>query len=209
MVGLRWLRLRILHLRCRVVRRSLSYARVGPRRRRPGSRGPSLGTSPHEVAFREVTFAESEREFAEEDAASSSSEKAAVSEGHCNVLRLLHQLCPGAAPKSPPAQRKVCDFEGLFASADPTPALEGAPTLFHLVAKLREEHQARFRAAAEAGKAVASALPSRRRDRGWCSDPSVASSASMNPAISRLVGALYNRRSLSFSFEEAARVGSV
>ena len=111
-----------------------------------------------------MTFAESEREFAEEDAASSSSEKA-------------------AAPKSPPAQRKVCDFKGLFASADPTPALEGAPTRFHRVAELCEEHQARFRAAAEAGKAVASALPSRHRDRGCCSDPSVASSAPMNPAI--------------------------
>ena len=176
---------------------------------RAGLAGLSLGTSPHEVVFREVTFAESECEFAEEDAASSSSEKAAVSEGHRNVLRLLYQLCPGAAPKSTPALRKVCDFEGLFTSADPTPALEGSPTLFHRVAELREEHQARFCAAAEAGKAVASALPSCRRDRGCCSDPSVASSASMNPAIPWLVGALSNRCSLSFSFEEAARVESL
>ena len=76
--------------------------------------GPSLGTSPHEIAFREVTFAVSERVFAEDDAASSLSEKAVVSEGHHNVLRLLYQLCPGAAPESPPAQRKVCDLEGLF-----------------------------------------------------------------------------------------------
>ena len=174
-----------------------------------GFADPSLGASPHEVAFREVTFAEPVREFAEEVAASSSSEKVAVSEGHRNVLRLLYQLCPGAAPKSPPAPRKVCDFKGLFASMDPTPVLEGAPTLFHRVAELREEHQTRFRAAAEAVKAVASALPSRRRDRGYCSDPSVASSASMNPAIPRLVGALSNRRSLSFSFEEAARVESL
>ena len=174
-----------------------------------GIAGPSLGTLPHEVAFREVTFAESVREFAEEDAASSSSEKVAVSEGHRNVLRLLYQLCPGAAPKSPPPARKVCDFEGLLASTDPTAVLEGVPTLFHHVAELREEHQARFRAAAEASKAVASALPSRRRDRGCCSDPSVASSASMNPVIPRLVGALSNRRSLSLSFEEAARVESL
>ena len=174
-----------------------------------GLTSPSLGTSPHEIAFREVTFAESKREFTEEDAASSLSEKAAVSEGHHNVLRLLYQLCPSAAPKSTPAPRKVCDFEGLFASADPTPALEGLPTLFHRVAELREEHQARFCAAVEAGKAVASALPSRRQDRCCCSDPSVASSASMNHAIPRLVGALSNRRSLSFSFEEAARVESL
>ena len=131
-----------------------------------GLAGPSLGASPNKVAFREVTFAESVCEFAEEDAASSSSEKVAVSKGHRNVLRLLYQLCLGVAPKSSPAPRKVCDFEGLFASTDPTPVLEGAPTLFHRVAELHEEHQTRFRAAAEAGKAVASALPSRRRDRG-------------------------------------------
>ena len=174
-----------------------------------GLAGPALGASPHEVAFREVTFAESVREFAEEDAASSSSEKVAVSEGHRNVLRLLYQLCPGTAPKSPPAPRKVCDFEGLFASMDPSPILEGSPTLFHSVAELREEHQARFRAAAEAGKAVASALPSRRRDRGCCSGPALVSSATMNSAIPRLVGALSNRRSLSFSFEEAVRVESL
>ena len=91
----------------------------------------------------------------------------------------------------------------------PSPVLEGAPTLFHRVAELRDGHQALFRAAAEAGKAVASALPSRRRDQGCCSDPVLASSATMNPAIPRLVGALSNRRSLSFSFEEAARVESL
>ena len=104
--------------------------------------GPALGESPHEIAFREVNFSERVREFAEEDEALSSVEKVAVSEGHRNVLRLLYQLCPGAAPKS----------------------------------GLREEHQARFCAAAEAGKAVASALPSRRRDRGCCSDPAIESS---------------------------------
>ena len=49
-----------------------------------GLAGPFLGTSPHEVAFREVTFAESVREFAEEDSASSSSEKVAVSEAQCS-----------------------------------------------------------------------------------------------------------------------------
>ena len=67
-----------------------------------GLAGPSLGALPTKLLF-----AESVREFVEEDAASSSSEKVAVSEGHCNVLRLLYQLCPGAAPKSPPAPRKV------------------------------------------------------------------------------------------------------
>ena len=168
-----------------------------------------MGESPHKIAFREVNFAEHVREFAEEDEASSSAEKVAVSEGHRNVLRLLYQLFPGAAPKSQPTPGKVCDFEGLFAATDPAPVAEGAPTLFHRVAELREEHQARFHAAAEVGKAVSSALPSLHRDRGCCSDPALESSAFINPSIPQLVGALSSRRSLNFSFEEAARVESL
>ena len=168
--------------------------------------GPALGESPHEIAFREVNFAERVREFVEEDESFSSTEKVAASEGRCNVLRLLYQLCPGAAPKLQPAPRKACDFVGLYAPSDTAQVAEGSPTLFHRVAELREEHQARFRAA---GKAVASALPSRRRDRGCCSDPMIESSTPMNPSIPRLVGALSSRRSLNFSFEEAARVESL
>ena len=169
--------------------------------------GPAMGESPHEITFREVNFAERVLEFAEEEEAFSSTEKVAASEGHRNVLRLLYQLCPGAAPKSQPAPRKACDFEGLYAPSDTAPAAKGSPTLFHWVAELREEHQARFRA--EAGKAVASALPSCRRDRGCCSEPSLESFTPMNPSIPRLVGALSNRRSLNFSFEEAASVESL
>ena len=56
---------------------------------------------------------------------------------------------------------------------------------------------------------MASALPSRRRDRGCCSEPSLEFSTPINPSIPRLVGALSNRRSLNFSFEEAARVESL
>ena len=99
--------------------------------------GPALGKSLHEIAFREVNFAERVREYAEEDEAFSSTEKVAASEIHRSVLRLLYQLCPGAAPRSQPAPRKVCDFEGLFAATDPAPVAEGAPTLFHRVAELR------------------------------------------------------------------------
>ena len=167
--------------------------------------GPALGESPHEIAFREVNFAERVREFAEEDESSSSTEKVAASEGRRNILRLLYQLCPGAAPKSQPAPRKACNFEGLYTAQ----VAEGSPTLFHRVAELREEHQTRFRAAAESGKAVASALLSRRRDRGCCSDPTIKSSTPMNPFIPWLVGALSSRCSLNFSFEEAARVESL
>ena len=135
--------------------------------------GPALGESPHKIVFREVNFAERVREFTEEDESFSSTEKVAASEGHRNVLRLLYQLCPGAAPKSQPTPLKAFDFEGLYAPSDTAPVAEGSPTLFHQVAELREEHQARFRATAEAGKAVASALPSRRRDRGCCFDPTI------------------------------------
>ena len=169
--------------------------------------GPALGESPHEIAFREVNFAERVREFAEEDESFSSTEKVAASKGHCNVLRLLYQLCPGAASKSLPVPRKACDFEGLYAPSDTAPVAEGSPTLFHRVAELCEEHQARFHTAAD--KAVASALPSRRRDRGCCSDPAIESSNPMNPSIPRLVGAFSSRRSLNFSFEVAARVESL
>ena len=56
---------------------------------------------------------------------------------------------------------------------------------------------------------VASALLSRRRDRGCCSDPAIESSTPMNPSIPQLVGALSSRRSLNFFFEEAARVESL
>ena len=73
----------------------------------------------------------------------------------------------------------------------------------------KEEHQALFHAAAEAGKAVSSGLPSRHRDRGCCSDPALESSSSMNPSIPRLVRALSNRHSLNFSFEEVTRVESL
>ena len=156
-----------------------------------------------------MNFAERVREFAKEDESFSSAEKVAASEGQRNVLRLLYQLWPGEAPKSQPAPRKACDFKGLYVASDLAQVAEGSPTLFHRVAELREDHQARFRAAAEVGKAVSSALPSHCRDRGCCSDPTIASSIPMNPSIPQLVGALSNRRSLNFSFEEAARVESL
>ena len=114
--------------------------------------GPALWESPHEIAFREVNFAERVRGFAEEDESFSSTEKVAASEGQRNVLRLLYQLCPGVASKSQPAPRKACDFEGLYASSDTAQVAEGSPTLFHRVAELREEHQTLFRAAAEERK---------------------------------------------------------
>ena len=149
-----------------------------------------------------MTFADAVHKCTEDDEMSSVSEKGAVSEGHRNVLFLLYQLCPEAAPESPPALRRVCDFEGLFASMDRPSATEGAPTLFHRVAELRVEHRQHFRAAVESGKLTSSAMPSRRRNRGSCSDPSLAATTPVNTRIPRLVGSLSNKRSLSFSFAE-------
>ena len=169
----------------------------------------SLGISPHEAAFRAVTFADAVCEYMEDDAMSSVSEKGAVMEGHRNVLRLLYQLCPAAAPESPPTPRRVCDFEGLFASMDRPSAAEGEPTLFHRVAELRAEHLQRFHEALETGKLPSSALTSRRRDHDCCSDPSVAAATPINTGILRLVGSLSNKHPLSFSFKEAARVESL
>ena len=54
-----------------------------------------------------------------------------------------------------------------------------------------------------------SALPSRCCDRSCCSDPSLAAATPVSTGIPRLVGSLSNKRSLSFSFEEAARVESL
>ena len=102
-----------------------------------GLPGPALGESPHEIAFREVNFAEPVREFVEEDESLSSAEKVAASEGRHNVLRLLYQLCPGATPKSQPAPRKACDFEGLYVASDTAQVAEGSLTLFHRVAVVR------------------------------------------------------------------------
>ena len=156
-----------------------------------------------------VTFADVVRECVEDDAMSSVSEKGAVSEGHRNVLRLLYQLCPATAPESPPVPHSLCDFEGLFALVDRPSAAEGAPTLFHHVVELRVEHRQHFRAAAETGKLPSSALPSRRRDRGCYSNPSLVAAIPVNTGIHQLVGSLSNKCSLSFSFEEAARVESL
>ena len=172
-------------------------------------RASMSGISPHEEAFRAFSFADVVQEFADDDVMSSASGKGAGFEGHCSVLRLLYQLCPAAAPESPPALHRVCDFEGLFASDDRPSAAEGVPTLFHRVLELRAEHRQRFRTAAETGKPPSSALSARGRDRAACLDPSLAAATPANTGIPRLVGSLSNKCLLSFSFDETARVESL
>ena len=167
------------------------------------------GVSPHGEAFHAVSFVDAVQKFADDNAMSSASDKGAVSEGHRNVLHLLCQLCPAAAPESPLAPRRVCDFEGLFASIDRPSTAKGVPTLFHRVSELRVGHCQRFRAATETDKPPSSALPARRRDRAACSDPSLAAATPVNAGIPWLVGSLSNKRSLSFSFDEAVRVESL
>ena len=96
-VVLCWLRLSIRCLRCRVVRCSLSCARLGPRLRKPGWWG---------LCLQYLTrccppcggVCRSERGFVVEDDVSSLSLRAVVSRGHLTFLRLWFLLCPGAAP---------------------------------------------------------------------------------------------------------------
>ena len=208
-VGPRWLRLRILRLQCRVVRRSLSCARVGPHCRRPGWRSLLWEHHPTKLPFMRWRL---------------QSPSVSLRKRMRHPLHLRRLQCPRdtvtfsvccissalVLPRSLLLRSAGCVILRGFFFCAPHSRLEGAPTLFHRVAELRQEHQTRFHAAAEVGKVVVSALPSHRRDRGCCSDPSIASSAPMNPAIPRLVGALSsNRCSLSFSFEEAATVESL
>ena len=116
------------------------------------------GVSPRKKAFRAVSFVDVVQEFADDDVMSSASDKGAGSEGHRNVLHLLYQLCPAAAPESPPSPRRVCDFEGLFAFVDRSSVVEGVPTLFRRVSELQVEHRQHFLVAAETGKPPSSAL---------------------------------------------------
>ena len=112
-----------------------------------------------------------------EDDVTPESEKVAASEAHSSVLRLLYQLCPQAAPFTPLASRKVCDFEGLFPLGNKPSTAEGAPSFFHRVAELLLDQKERFRLAAETGKSASSALPSAKRMRAFCSNPVTVSSA--------------------------------
>ena len=112
-----------------------------------------------------------------EDDATPESEKVAASEAHSSVLRLFYQLCPQAAPFTPLASRKVCDFEGLFPSGNKPSTAEGAPSFFHGVAELLLDQKERFCLAVEVGKPASSALPLAKRMRAFCSNPVTASSA--------------------------------
>ena len=124
------------------------------------------GISPHEEAFRAVSFADVVQEFADDNAMSSVSDKGAGSEGHRNVLSLLYQLCPAAAPES------LLHRTGCLTSRGCLRLWIGP--LRERVSELRAEHHQRFHAAVETGKPPSSALPARRRDRAACLDSSLA-----------------------------------
>ena len=108
-------------------------------------------------------------------------------------------------PQPPP--QKVCDFEGLFGTSVSKPESNDVPTmLFHCVAELLVDHRRKFQANLEASKLPASGLPSRRRGPGACEEPTLRSAAPINSSLFCLVGILSSRRSISFSFDEAAKV---
>ena len=188
-VGLHWLRLRILRRQYRVVRRSLAYTRVGPCRRKPG--GLALLWEHHLAKYLSWGDVCRVRAWVCERGCGI----LFVWEG-CSVWGTLHrsQSVVSAQPRCCP-EVSSCAVPGCVISRGfsllrtPLSLLRASP-LFHRVAGLREEHQTWFHAVAKAGKAVASALPSRRRDRDCCSDPLVAFSVPMIPVILRFVRAL-------------------
>ena len=61
----------------------------------------------------------------------------------------------------------------------------------------------------ESGKLPASGLPSHCRGPGSCGEPVLRSAAPFNSSLFRLVGILSSKRSLSFLFDEAAKVESL
>ena len=67
----------------------------------------------------------------------------------------------------------------------------------------------KFQTNLEVGKLPVSGLPSRRRGPGSCAEPTLQLAAPFNSSLFCLVGILLFKRSLSFSFDEAAKVESL
>ena len=164
---------------------------------------------PPTSAQRVVSFVE-ELFFENDDLASVTSEKSPPSEGLRAVLRLLFQFCQSAASAAQPPQQEVCDFEGLFGASVSKPVSSYIQTrIFHRVSELIEDHRCKFQMNLEADKLPASGLPSHRRGPGACKEPNLRSAAPFNSSLFCLIGILSARRSISFSFDEAAKVESL
>ena len=64
----------------------------------------------------------------------------------------------------------------------------------------------RLQTALDAGKLPASGLPPRRKGPGSCSKPTLRTAAPFNSALFSIVGSLSSKQSVSFLFDEAAKV---
>ena len=134
------------------------------------------------------------------------SEKAPPCEGMHSVLRVLFYLCPSAAAEASPQPQRACEIEGLFGAAPKPVAGEVPASLFHRVAKLSSEARMQFQTALDTGKLPASGFPPRGKGPGSCSEPTLRTAAPFNSELFHMVGSLSTKRSVCFSFDEAAKV---
>ena len=126
------------------------------------------------------------------------------------VLRLLYQLCPSAAASAAPVRpQRSCDFESLFVPESSPRVEASAPVLFHRIVELWSQVQACSQSVAEAGKLPSAALPSRKRSAASFVEERLRGPTPFKPDLPRMVGNLSSRRSINFSFDEAAKVESL
>ena len=83
----------------------------------------------------------------------------------------------------------------FFSDVTRMPKEEFAPVLFHRVAELLSEARQQFEAAAAAGKAPHSSLPTKKLPRASSSDPAFSKASSFNPLLPRFVGNLSSNQS--------------
>ena len=154
---------------------------------------------------RMVSFSESV-DHAEDD---NVSEKPPPQEGLATFLRLLYQLCPPAASVALVRPQRSCDFEGLYVPESSSRVEASAPVLFHRIVELWSQLQPCSQSVAEVGKPPSAALPSRKRLVASCAEERLRGPVPFNPDLPRMVGILSSRRSMNFSFDEAAKVESL
>ena len=83
----------------------------------------------------------------------------------------------------------------FFSDVTRVPKVEFAPVLFHWVAEMLSEARQLFEAAAAAGKAPHSSLPTKKQPLASSSDPVFSTASSFNPSLPCLVGNLSGNRS--------------
>ena len=81
--------------------------------------------------------------------------------------------------------------------------------VFHRLVELWTQAQARSQAVAESGRLLSAALPWRKCSVAFCAEERLRGPAPFNPDLPRMVGNLSSKRSINFSFDEAAKVESL